>query len=140
MKVNVEWQDAVKFLAKSETGHEILMDGPEDHGGVNAGPRPMETLLMALGGCSNFDVVHILKKSRQDIKSCEVQIEAARAEDEIPAVFTKVHLHFIVKGLSMKDSLVKRAVKLSADKYCSAAIMLSRGGVAITHSYELLPV
>ena len=138
MKVKVEWRDAVKFLASSESGHQILMDGPEDHGGVNAGPRPMETLLMGVGGCSSFDVVHILKKSRQQVLSCVAQIEAERAEDEVPSVFTDIHLHFVVSGHSLKDNLVKRAVSLSAEKYCSAAIMLARGGVNITHSYEVL--
>jgi putative redox protein len=113
------------------------MDGPPDHGGKNRGARPMETVLMGVGGCSSFDVVHILRKARQDVTGCRCEMEAERAENEIPAVFTKIHLHFRVSGNNLKENQVKRAVELSAEKYCSAAIMLTRGGVEVTHSYSI---
>ena len=112
------------------------MDGPPDHGGKNQGARPMETLLIGMGGCSSFDVIHILKKSRQDVIDCIAEIEAERA-DAVPSVFTKIHLHFVVTGNNLKESMVRNAVKLSAEKYCSASIMLAKGGVDITHSYEM---
>ena len=137
MKAVVEWQGDVCFEAESGTGHKILMDGPPDHGGRNRGARPMETVLMGVGGCSSFDVVHILRKARQDVTGCRCEMEAERAENEIPAVFTKIHLHFRVSGNNLKENQVKRAVELSAEKYCSAAIMLTRGGVEVTHSYSI---
>lgn len=131
------WQGQAAFLAETESGHSVLMDGPPDHGGENKGLRPMEMLLMGLGGCSSFDVMSILQKSRQDVTSCICDLEAERA-DAVPAVFTSIHLHFRVSGNSLKEPLVKRAVQLSAEKYCSASIMLESGGVDITHSYEIL--
>lgn len=137
MKAVVEWQGDVCFEAESGTGHKILMDGPPDHGGQNRGARPMETVLMGLGGCSSFDVVHILGKARQDVTACRCELSAERAEDEIPSVFTKIHLHFVISGRNLKENHVKRAVELSAEKYCSAAIMLSRGGVEVTHGYTI---
>ena len=137
MKAVVDWQGDVCFQAESETGHTLVMDGPPDHGGKNRGARPMETVLMGVGGCSSFDVVHILRKARQDVTGCRCEMEAERAENEIPAVFTKIHLHFRVSGNNLKENQVKRAVELSAEKYCSAAIMLTRGGVAVTHSYSI---
>ncbi|MGV6806896.1 MAG: OsmC family protein [bacterium] len=136
MKVEVNWAGNAAFSAKSESGHSLTMDGPPDKGGENKGPRPMETLLMGVGGCSSFDVVYILQKSRQDVTDCQLQISAERA-DEVPAVFTKVHMHFVVSGNNLKESLVRNAVKLSAEKYCSASIMLTRGGVEISHSFEI---
>jgi len=113
-----------------------VMDGPPDHGGKNQGARPMEMMLIGMGGCSSFDVVHILKKSRQDVTDCVAEIEAERA-DAVPSVFTKIHLHFVVTGNNLKESMVSNAVKLSAEKYCSASIMLSKGGVEVTHSHEI---
>lgn len=136
MKVEVNWAGNAAFSAKSESGHSLTMDGPPDKGGENKGPRPMETLLMGVGGCSSFDVVYILQKSRQDVTDCQLQISAERADD-VPAVFTKVHMHFVVSGNNLKESLVRNAVKLSAEKYCSASIMLTRGGVEISHSFEI---
>lgn len=124
-------------MAESESGHCVVMDGPPDHGGRNLGPRPMELLLMGMGGCASFDVVSILKKSRQAVTSCVTRLDAERA-DEIPAVFTSIHLHFVVSGKDLKDAQVKRAVDLSAEKYCSASIMLSRSGAAVSHSYEIV--
>lgn len=115
------------------------MDGPADHGGQNSGVRPMELLLMGTAGCSSFDVVMMLKKSRQDVTDCVCDVEAERA-DAVPSVFTKIHLHFRVTGNQLKDKQVARAVKLSAEKYCSASIMLRAAGVEITHSHEVLEV
>ena len=119
------------FLAEAGSGHCVLMDGPPDHGGRNLGPRPMEMLLMGMGGCASFDVVSILKKSRQAVTDCVAQLEAERA-DEIPAVFTRIHIHFVVSGKDLKEAQVKRAVDLSAEKYCSASIMFSKAGVAVS--------
>ncbi len=135
MQATIRWQGNVCFEAESGSGHKILIDGPPDHGGENRGPRPMETLLLGMGGCASFDVVHILRKSRQDITDCRCEIQAERAEDEVPAVFTRIHLHFVVTGNDLKENQVRRAVELSAEKYCSASIMLARAGVEITHSY-----
>lgn len=137
MKASVKWGGQVNFLGTTGTGHEVQMDGPEEKGGQNLGARPMEMLLLGIGGCSSFDVVGILQKSRQNITDCRVDVEAERA-DAVPAVFTKIHLHFVVSGKSLKESQVKKAVELSADKYCSASIMLSNAGVEITHSYEIV--
>ena len=137
MKAVVEWQGDACYAAESETGHRVVMDGPAEHGGKNLGPRPMETLLMGVGGCSSFDVVHILRKSRQHVSACRCELTAERA-DAVPAVFTSIHLHFIVSGTDLKDAQVKRAVSLSAEKYCSASIMLADGGVKMTHSYEIV--
>ena len=136
MKAKISWGGDVKFIAESETGHTMVMDGPPDHGGKNQGARPMEMMLIGMGGCSSFDVIHILKKSRQDVTDCVAEIDAERA-DAVPSVFTKIHLHFVVTGNNLKESMVSNAVKLSAEKYCSASIMLSKGGVDISHSYEI---
>ena len=138
MKATIDWTGKASFKATSGTGHEVRIDGPPDHGGENLGPRPMEMLLMGLGGCSSFDVMSILQKSRQDVTACHAELEAERA-DAVPSVFTKIHLHFVVTGNNLKDSMVKRAVSLSAEKYCSASIMLEKAGVEITHSYEVRP-
>ena len=137
MKAKISWDGEARFVAETESHHTVLMDGPPEHGGKNSGPRPMEMMLMAIGGCAAFDVVHILKKGRQSIVSCDAQVEAVRS-DEVPAVFTKIHLHFKVSGGNIKENIVRNAVKLSAEKYCSASIMLSKGGVEITHSLELI--
>lgn len=136
MKAEIRWQGDACFEAESGSGHTLIMDGPPDHGGRNLGPRPMETLLMGVGGCSAFDVVHILKKSRQEVTDCRCEMTAERA-DEVPAVFTRIHLHFVVSGNKLKEAHVRRAVELSAEKYCSASIMLTKGGVEITHSYAI---
>ena len=137
MKAKVYWQGGAAFLAVSGSGHKVLMDGPPDHGGKNLGPRPMEMILLGLGGCSSFDVMSILKKSRQDVTACVCEIEADRA-DAVPAVFTKIHLSFRVSGNDLKEALVKRAVQLSAEKYCSASIMLESAGVEVTHDYKII--
>lgn len=137
MKATVKWVDGVSFAAESATGHTVVMDGPADLGGRDLGPRPMEMLLMGMGGCASFDVLTMLKKSRQQVSDCVAELEAERA-DAIPAVFTKIHLKFVVTGHNLKESQVKRAVSLSADKYCSASIMMAAAGVEVTHSYELV--
>ena len=137
MEARITWSGDVSFKAKSGTGHEVIMDGPPDLGGRNLGARPMEMMLMGMGGCTSFDVMTILKKSRQQVTNCEAVLQAERA-DAVPAVFTKIHVHFIVTGTDLKEAQVKRAVELSAEKYCSASIMLQAAGVVITHSYEML--
>ena len=136
MKATIDWTGDASFRATSGSGHSVQMDGPPDHGGKDLGPRPMEMMLMGLGGCSSFDVMSILQKSRQDVTACHAELEAERA-DAVPAVFTRIHLHLVVTGNNLKENLVKRAVSLSAEKYCSASIMLEKAGVAITHSHEI---
>ncbi|HAF39235.1 MAG TPA: osmotically inducible protein C, partial [Gammaproteobacteria bacterium] len=113
MKAMVQWQSEVCFLARSETGHQLLLDGPEEAGGQNKGPRPMELVLMGLGGCASYDVVSILKKARQKVLDCKVELSADRAE-ATPAVFTKIQLHFVVQGEGISEQHVARAVQLSA--------------------------
>jgi len=139
MQATVKWVDGAMFLGESGSGHSVVMDGPEDHGGRNMGVRPMEMLLLGLGGCSTFDVMSILKKTRQDVKDCRVELQAERA-DAVPSVFTKIHLHFIVSGSQLKEAHVKRAVEMSATKYCSASIMMEAAGVEVTHGYEMVEV
>jgi len=136
MKAEINWNAGVCFDALSQTGHKITMDGSPDHGGENAGARPMELLLIGMGGCTAFDVVGILKKARADLQDLKIELEADRA-DEVPAVFTKIHVHFILKGAGLKESLVERAIELSAEKYCSASIMLGQTA-KITHSFEII--
>lgn len=135
MQVKVKWLDGVSFVGESETGHAVVLDGAPENGGRNIGMRPMEMLLIGMGGCTSFDVVAILKKARQPIIDCVAQIDATRA-DEIPKVFTKIHVHFVITGNNLNEAQVERAVKLSAEKYCSASIMLSKS-VEITHSFEV---
>ena len=137
MKASVKWLEDTMFIAESGSGHTVVIDGPESEGGRNIGIRPMEMVLMGLAGCTVFDVMMILKKARQPVVDCVARIEAKRA-DGIPAVFTDIHIHFVVTGDGVKESQVKRAIELSAEKYCSASIMLERGGVNITHDYEIV--
>ncbi|GHD33548.1 OsmC family protein [Parahalioglobus pacificus] len=136
MQATVKWMDDAMFIGESGSGHSVVMDGPEDLGGRNMGFRPMEMLLLGTGGCSIYDVMSMLKKSRQQVTDCRVELQAERA-DEVPAVFTRINLHFVVTGIALKESQVKRAVSLSAEKYCSASIMLGAAGVEISHSYEI---
>ena len=136
MKATIDWTGDASFRATSGSGHSVQLDGPPDHGGKDLGPRPMEMMLMGLGGCSSFDVMSILEKSRQNVTACHAELEAERA-DAVPAVFTRIHLNFVVTGHNLKENLVKRAVSLSAEKYCSASIMLEKAGVEITHSHEI---
>ncbi|MFX1823220.1 MULTISPECIES: OsmC family protein [Acinetobacter] len=137
MQTSVHWLENVAFEAKTQSGHSLIMDGSAEYGGENRGPRPMELLLTGLGGCASFDIVTILKKARQDITDVRCELKAERA-DTIPAVFTKIHLHFVVIGKAIKEKQVVKAVELSAEKYCSASKMLSDGGVEITHDYEII--
>ncbi|MFT6052275.1 MAG: putative redox protein [Halioglobus sp.] len=137
MKATVKWTDGAMFLGESGSGHTVVMDGPEDLGGRNMGARPMEMLLLGVGGCATYDVMSMLKKSRQKVVDCRIELDAERA-DAVPAVFTKIKLHFVVTGEGLKESQVKRAVELSAEKYCSASIMLAAAGVEISHTFEVL--
>ncbi|GBG13475.1 putative redox protein [Novimethylophilus kurashikiensis] len=136
MKARVKWVENVCFMGESETGHAVVLDGAPEMGGRNLGMRPMEMLLIGMGGCTSFDVVTILKKSRQAISDCVAEIQAERA-DEVPKVFTKIHVHFVVKGRNLNPVQVERAVKLSAEKYCSASIMLGKTA-EITHDFEIV--
>ncbi|MGH8443858.1 MAG: OsmC family protein [Solimonas sp.] len=136
MKARIKWTENAAFVAESGSGHAIVVDGPPEIGGRNLGPRPMELLLMGVGACSAVDVTLILRKARQQVRDCWVELEAERAETE-PKVFTAIRMHFVVVGTRLAENHVKRAVELSAEKYCSASIMLARGGVAISHGYEI---
>lgn len=137
MKATVKWVDNRMFLGESGSGHTVVMDGPVEKGGHNMGVRPMEMLLMGMGGCASFDVVSMLEKARQKVLDCRAELEAERS-DEIPSVFTRIDLKFVVSGYGLKENQVKRAVELSAEKYCSASIMLGKAGVDISHSYEII--
>jgi len=135
MKARVKWVDGAMMVGESGSGHAVVMDGPPDFGGRNLGVRPMEMLLLGLGGCTQFDVLLILRKGRHEVTDCVVELESERSESE-PKVFTKIHIHYKVTGPSLTDKAVARAVKLSAEKFCSASIML--GAMAeITHDYEI---
>ena len=133
MKTQIKWMQDVSFKGKSESGHEVILDGPEELGGKGLGMRPMEMMLIGMGGCTSFDVVTILKRSRQQITGCIAEIDAVRA-DAIPKVFTSIHIHFLIKGIDLQKKAVERAVELSANKYCSASIMLGKS-VKITHDF-----
>ncbi|GMR17922.1 MAG: OsmC family protein [Gammaproteobacteria bacterium] len=135
MRVKIEWTGEASFVGETGSGHKIVMDGPPDHGGQNRGARPMETMLTGMGGCAAFDVVHILRKGRQDVKACVTEISAERAETD-PKVFTDIHMHFIVTGKDLEPKRVERAIQLSAEKYCSASIMLAKTA-NITHDFEI---
>jgi putative redox protein len=136
MKARVKWVEEATFIGESGSGHAVVMDGPPEHGGRDLGIRPMEMMLLGMGGCTSFDVMHILKKSRQSVTSCVAELEAERAGSE-PKVFTRIHVHFIVSGEGLSEKQVERAVSLSAEKYCSASIMLGQAGVKITHDFEI---
>jgi putative redox protein len=135
MKARVKWLDNMTFVGESGSGHAVVMDAAADVGGRDLGVRPMEMLLLGMGGCSVIDVLMILQKSRQSVADCWVELEAERAEDH-PKVFTRIHAHFVVVGQDLSEKHVARAVQLSADKYCSASIML--GQVAeVSHDFEI---
>ena len=136
MHGTVKWLDGAMFIGESGSGHSVVMDGPEDLGGRNQSLRPMEMLLRGTGGCAIYDVISMLKKSRQQVTDCRVELQATRA-DAVPAVFESMNLHFVVTGNGVKESQVKRAVELSAEKYCSASIMLAAAGVTVTHSFAV---
>lgn len=136
MKARIKWVEDATFVGESGSGHAVVIDGPPEAGGRNLGVRPMEMLLLGVGGCTTFDVVHILRKARQPVRACWAELEAERAESE-PKVFTRIHIHFFVQGKGLSDKHVKRAVELSAEKYCSATIML-RDSVDISHDYTIV--
>lgn len=135
MKARIKWVEGVSFLGETESGHAVLMDGAPEAGGRNLGPRPMETVLIGMGSCTSFDVLHILRKTRQEITDCVAEISADRAEGD-PKVFTRIHVHFVITGRRLKQQQVERAIKLSAEKYCSASIMLAKTA-EITHDFEI---
>ncbi len=138
MKARVMWVEGVAMLGEADSGHGVVMDGPPDYGGRNLGLRPMEMLLVGMGGCTEFDVLLILRKARQEVTGCVVELTAERAETD-PKVFTRIHAHFILTGKALSDKQVERAIRLSAEKFCSASIML--GATAqITHDFEIRDV
>lgn len=139
MKATIQWAGDKAFAYESDSGHKGFLDGAAKDGGDSRGPSPMEMMLCGLGGCTSYDVVNILRKSRQEVINCEARMDAERA-DSVPAVFTRIHIHFLVSGRNLKPAQVERAVKLSAEKYCSASLMLERGGVEISHSFEVVEV
>ena len=137
MQATVKWVDNAMFLGESGSGHSVVMDGPPEHGGRNMGVRPMEMLLLGLGGCASYDVMSILQKSRQQVTSCHAELSAERAGGT-PSPFTRIHIHFVVKGVDIKEKQVANAVNLSAKKYCSASIMLEAADVEISHDFEII--
>ena len=136
MECRIKWVENMSFVAETGSGHAFVMDGAPEHGGRNLGPRPMETLLAGAGGCTASDVGVILRKSKQQVSACEVELKAERAETD-PKVFTSIHMHFIVRGRDLKPSVVETAIRLSHEKYCSASIMLGKTAT-ITHDYEIV--
>lgn len=137
MNVRIKWIENVMFVGESGTGHAIVLDGAPESGGRNLGMRPMELMAMSVGSCSSFDVVTILRKARQQVTACEAEVEAVRAEST-PAVFESIHLHFKVAGRDLSEKQVARAIELSAEKYCSASIMMKNAGVKVTHDFEIV--
>jgi putative redox protein len=136
MKASIRWSGGVSFVGSSDSGHDVIMDGSPDYGGQNKGSRPMEVVLIGMGGCTAFDVIHILRKQRQDVTDCVADIDAQRADSD-PKVFTKIHVHFKVTGRKLDPKKVDQAIHLSAEKYCSASIMLGKTA-EITHDFELI--
>ena len=136
MEANIAWRRDAVFSARADSGHEVMIDGPPELGGTNAGARPMELMLLGVGGCTAFDVVHILRRGRARVSKCETRVTAERAETD-PKVFTDVHIQFTLAGEGLTERKVARAVELSATRYCSASIMLQRAGVTVTHGFEL---
>lgn len=138
MKARVKWIEDAAFVGETASGHAVVMDGPPEGGGRNLGPRPMEMLLLGTGGCTAYDVVAILRKQRQQVVDCIAELDAERADTD-PKVFTRIHIHFVVKGRDLKPEAVERAINLSAEKYCSASIMLGKVAT-VTHDYEIVQV
>lgn len=138
MNVKITYTGGASFKGETESGHTVIMDGAAEYGGENKGSRPMEMLLLGLGGCTSFDVMLILNKSRQDVRDCVAEIDAERAENP-PKVFTKIHIKFVVTGKDLDRAKVERAIKLSEEKYCSASIMLAKTA-KITHELEIIEV
>jgi putative redox protein len=140
MECTVKWvgPDGMSFVAETGSGHAVVMDGAPEGGGRNLGPRPMEMVLLGTGGCTAYDVVLILRKSGEPVTGCEVQVKAERADTD-PKVFTNIHFHFVVRGRGVKQGKVAHAIRLSAQKYCSATAMLAKTA-SITHDFELQDV
>lgn len=138
MKVRIKWLEGVAFVAETETSHAFVMDGSPEGGGRNLGPRPMETVLAGTGGCTAYDVVTILRKARQDVTDVAIEMDADRATTD-PKVFTRIHMHFVVKGHNVKHDAVERAIRMSAEKYCSATAMLAKTA-EVTHDFEIVEV
>ncbi|CDI02235.1 conserved hypothetical protein [Candidatus Competibacter denitrificans Run_A_D11] len=138
MKTRITWLEEMAYVARSPSGHALVLDGPPELGGQNLGPRPMEMLLMGMGGCTAIDVVNILRKARQDLQGCELELEADRAESD-PKVFTQIRVHFIFTGKNLSTKHIERAIELSAEKYCSASIMLGKTA-QISHTFEIRDV
>lgn len=136
MEARIKFVENAAFVGTTGSGHAVVIDGPPDIGGKNLGMRPMELMLLSVGACSAVDVVHILRKGRHAVADVQVEVKGDRAETD-PKVFTRIHLHFVVSGQGLTDKVVERAVQLSAEKYCSASIMLGRAGAAVTHDFEL---
>ena len=136
MKATVKWLDNMSFVGESESGHSVVMDGPPDSGGRNMGVRPMEMVLLGMGGCTAFDLVLILQRQRQQVIDCRVELDAERA-DEAPKVFTRIHVHYVVTGKGLDEKKVARAVEMTAEKYCSVSIMLAKSA-DITHDFEII--
>ena len=136
MNISVKWIDGMLMVGKSDSGHAILMDGPPEIGGENLGVRPMEMLLLGMTGCTVIDVISTLKKMREDVVDCQTQVSADRSE-EYPKVFTNIHVHFVLRGKQLNPLKVDKAIKLSAEKYCSASIMIGKTAI-ITHDYEII--
>ena len=136
MNISVNWVDGMLMVGKSHSGHSITMDGPPEIGGENLGVRPMEMLLLGVAGCTMIDVVSTLKKMRQDLTQCETKVNAERANDH-PKVFTDIHIQFVIKGKDLDQNKVEKAISLSAEKYCSASIMLGKTA-SITHDFEIV--
>lgn len=136
MKAVVKWLDNMSFVGESESGHSVVMDGPPESGGRNLGVRPMEMVLLGMGGCTAFDVVLILQRQRQGITDCQIELSAERAE-EAPKVFTRIHVHYVVTGKGLDEKKVARAVDMTADKYCSVSIMLAQCS-EVTHDFEIV--
>lgn len=136
MDATIKWAGGAAFVGTSASGHKLVIDGPPEGGGRDLGPRPMETILLGMGACTSYDVVSILKKARQEIEDCSAELKAERAEG-VPSVFTRIHVHFRVSGRNLSEGQVERAIRLSAEKYCSASIMLGKTA-EITHSFEII--
>ena len=136
MKARIKYVEKVTFVAESGSGHAVVLDGAPDAGGRNLGVRPMELLLMGLGGCTAFDVVHILRKGREEVTDCVVEVEAERAETD-PKIFTRIHMHYRVAGRGLAPAKVERAIALSAEKYCSASAIMAKSAT-ITHDWEVV--
>jgi len=135
MKASIRWTGGVSFTGRGDSGHDVVMDGAPEAGGQNKGARPMEVVLIGMGGCTAFDVVHILRKQRQDVADCVAELDAERAATD-PKVFTRIHVHFKITGRALDAKKVAHAIELSASKYCSASIMIGKTAT-ITHDFEL---